>query len=307
MNTTPSTTSNFSDTRAPARAIGALVKLATLAMAITAGTNVHAADWSDNSVSWRAGNRFAEPFKPNDISKHILAYTHASGGQYGSDFLNIDYLMSNQDDPKTFGSDSGAKEVYLTYRHTVDLAALTGHDMKFGPIRSVGITAGIDLNSKSDSGYNSRKRMLVLGPTLSFDVPGFFNLGLHWLHESNHPSVSPGAFDPGFPDSRYTYKTHPQLAASWATPIGAWSFEGYANLIDEKGRSETGAKTATEFNIDMKLIRDIGTWFDQAPRRWRAGVEYQYWNNKFGNSDRTVGAIGGNTAKTPMLRIEYHF
>jgi hypothetical protein len=31
---------------------------------------------------------------------------------------------------------------------------------------------------------------------------------------------------------------------------------------------------------------------------------YQYWKNKFGNSDHNNP---GATARTPMLRAEYHF
>ena len=41
------------------------------------------------------------------------------------------------------------------------------------PSQDVRIT---DINTKDDAGYNSKKRMLVAGPTLMLDVPGFFNL-----------------------------------------------------------------------------------------------------------------------------------
>ena len=54
---------------------------------------------------------------------------------------------------------------------------LGGRDFKAGPIRGWGLTAGFDWNTKNDAGYNSRKRMWVLGPTVSFDVPGFLNSG----------------------------------------------------------------------------------------------------------------------------------
>ncbi|MBA9873449.1 outer envelope protein, partial [Ralstonia insidiosa] len=35
----------------------------------------------------------------------------------------------------------------------------------------------------------------------------------------------------------------------------------------------------------------------------RAGIEYQYWRNKFGNP----ASVPGSLAKTPMVRVEYHF
>ena len=39
---------------------------------------------------------------------------------------------------------------------------------------------------------------------------------------------------------------------------------------------------------------------------FRVGLEYQYWKNKFGNSAATTGNVG-QTARTPMVRAEYHF
>jgi hypothetical protein len=38
---------------------------------------------------------------------------------------------------------------------------------------------------------------------------------------------------------------------------------------------------------------------------FRVGFEYQYWKNKFGNSEAVAGP--GTLAKTPMVRAEYHF
>ncbi|MDB5951354.1 MAG: outer envelope protein, partial [Massilia sp.] len=58
-----------------------------------------AAEWSDTSLSWRIGSRFAEPFNPLPIRKNIFALTHSSGYQYGSNFFNVDLLQSDSNDP----------------------------------------------------------------------------------------------------------------------------------------------------------------------------------------------------------------
>jgi len=264
-----------------------------------------AEDFSDNAIGWRYGTRFREPFNSQDIAKNIVSYTHADSRGYGGNFLNIDVLKSDSRDPATAGSTAGALEAYVVYRHTFDLGKLGGRDLAAGPARSFGLTAGFDFNQKHDADYNSKKRMLVLGPTVMLDVPGFFNVSVLQLWESNNPSVSPGAFNPGYPGHRYYYRPHPMLNAVWAVPVGSspLSLEGYANFIAAKGRDETGHGTAPETNIDMQLMYDL-----DAPRKsFRAGLEYQYWHNKFGNSDATVAPYGGNTARTPMVRAEYHF
>jgi hypothetical protein len=56
----------------------------------------------------------------------------------------------------------------------------------------------------------------------------------------------------------------------------------------------------------MQLMYDIGARLGTAKNTFRVGVEYQLWNNKFGNIAMTTGNKG-QRASTPMVRAEYHF
>jgi nucleoside-specific outer membrane channel protein Tsx len=262
------------------------------------------ADWSDTYIGYRTGSKFAEPFNPNDIKKNIINLAHVSGYKYGTNFFNVDFLMSDEKDPGGAGATSGAQEVYIVYRHTLDIEKVTGTPMKFGPVRGVGLTLGFDVNTKNDAGYNSRKRMLVVGPTLMMDVPGFLNVSLLLLEESNAPyNTFTNTATP-----RYDYKTHPMLNLAWAIPLSKdipVSFEGFANFITSKGDNELGGDTAAETNIDMQVMYDVSSHWG-AKGKFKVGLEYQYWKNKFGN-DASGAAGSGAFAKTPMLRAEYHF
>lgn len=265
-----------------------------------------AADWSDTYVGWRIGNKFAEPFNPDDIRKHVVNVGHVSGYTYGTNFFNVDLLLSDDKDPAGAGSTDGAQEAYLLYRHTLDLEKVSGRPFKLGPVRGLGLTAGFDLNTKNDAGYNSKKRMLVAGPTVFLDVPaGFVNVSLLALWESNAPyNTFTNTATP-----RYRYDTHPMLNVVWAIPFGLGlpaSFEGYANFIGAKGKDEFGGDTKPETNIDMQLMFDLSGPLGAAKNRFRVGIEYQYWRNKFGN-DHKGPAGRGAFAKTPMIRAEYHF
>lgn len=264
-----------------------------------------AADWSDTSISWRYGTRFAEPYNPEHIKKHIFALTHASGYKYGSNFFNVDLLQSDETDPASLTQNEGAQEAYIVYRHLLDIGALRGTEMRYGPVKGVGLTLGFDWNTKNDVGYNSRKRMLVAGPTLMWDVPGFLNTSLLLLRESNAPS---GAFPPiSTVNGRYTYDTHAALSVTWGIPVAEKvSFEGYGMFIGAKGRDEVGNGTGAETNIDMALMYDLSADLGQPKNRFRVGIEYQFWNNKFGNTRYTTGGRG-QRASTPMVRAEYHF
>lgn len=263
-----------------------------------------AAQWSDTSIGVRHGTKFREPFIAEDITKTIVDLQHASGYKYGTNFFNVDLLMSDHNDPASPGSSAGAQEAYVVYRHFLDAGKVMGRDFKAGPIRGWGLTAGFDWNTKNDAGYNSRKRMLVLGPTVSFDVPGFLNVGVLELWESNAPSNDYTATSV----PRYHYDAHPMLTAAWSIPVASLplSFEGYADFIASKGKDEFGSQTAPETHFDVQLMWNAGALVGAPPMTWRVGVEYEYWKNKFGNSWH--GPAGhGAFAETPMVRAEYHF
>ncbi len=281
-----------------------LTRAAICAATLTCAFATQAATFSDTSIGYRYGTDFSEPFNKEHISKDILNLNHVSGYKYGTNFFNVDMLLSDSKDPAGAGSTNGAQEIYVVYRNTVDLEKVTGSAYKFGPVRGVGLTGGFDLNTKTDAGYNSKKRMLVAGPTLMMDVPGFLNISLLALVESNAPySTFSKVSTP-----RYTYDTHAMLSAAWGIPLGktGLSFEGFANFIDAKGKDEKGFDTAAETNVDMQLMYDLSPLIGAAPKSLKAGLEYQYWHNKFGNNS-SGAAGGGAAANTPMVRVEYHF
>lgn len=288
------------------RIAGRMYQFATCAaLALIAISPVaRAADWSDTYLGYRYGTQFREPFNKNDISKNIINVGHASGYKYGSQWFNADFLISDNKDPAGAGSTNGAHQVYFKYRNTLDLEKTTGNAFKFGVVKGVGLTVGLDFDAKNDAGYNSKKRQLALGPTVSFDVPGFLTVGLVQLWESNAPyNTFTKVSTP-----RYSYKPHPSLQASWNLPIGSdtgFSLEGYGNLTAAKGKDEFGAQTATEINIDTQVMYDLGRLYGSKGGP-KLGLQYQYWRNKFG-ADHNGAAGSGAIAKTPMIRFQYHF
>jgi nucleoside-specific outer membrane channel protein Tsx len=266
---------------------------------------VRAADWSDTALSLRYGTKFAEPYdndsngKRVDITKEIIALTNATGFKYGTTFVNIDFLQSDHNDPGGgIAGNPGAQEVYGVFRGTFDLGKITGAKLAMGPIRGYAVTAGFDVNTKND-GYASKKRLIVFGPTVEMEVPGFLNLSVLLFDESNAPAAI---------HRRYHYKNHATFEADWGIGIGdlPLSFNGYAQFITSKGKDEFGAQTAPESHIDADLMLDAGSLAGLSKKTWLVGVEYEYWHNKFGNNAK--GPAGeGATASTPMVRVEYHF
>jgi hypothetical protein len=265
-----------------------------------------AAEWSDTQLSVRYGTKFAEPYNNHpdgsrvDIDKIIFGLTHVSGYKYGSNFFNVDILQSDKNDPGDgIAGNPGAQEAYIVYRTLLDFGKVSGKSLKMTGVRGFGLTAGFDMNAKND-GYASKKRMFVIGPTVMFEVPGFLNLSALYFDESNAPNGIP---------SRYHYKGHGAVELDWGLPLGKLPlfFQGYALYIGSKGTNEFGGPTKPETHIDMSVMYDLGGAVGWAPKTFNIGVGFEYWKNKFGNPSDSANAGEGATARTPMIRFEYHF
>ena len=72
--------------------------LAALATAFAA-PSAQALTWSDTFIGYRYGTEFREPNNRNDVEKHVLQFTHASGYSVGQNFVNLDVFQSDDMDP----------------------------------------------------------------------------------------------------------------------------------------------------------------------------------------------------------------
>lgn len=260
-----------------------------------------AADWSDTFLGYRTGNQFREPGIADPVAKNIIQLGHVSGWAYGTNFFNVDMLMSDKGDPTASGN-GGANEVYVVYRGSLSLGKIHKKDLGFGPVRDISLTAGFDFNSK-DNAFASKKRFLVLGPTFHFAVPkGFWDLSLFACHEQNYNGIVGQSVD---------FKTTYQIATAWGIPfqmgpVGA-EFKGYANYEGAKGKDGFGIDTKPETLANLSLLVDL-TPLVGGKGKVYAGPGFEYWNNKFGgpNNDGPAPAINKRVT-APMLQVQIHF
>ncbi|MEH6458351.1 hypothetical protein [Chitinimonas sp. JJ19] len=259
-------------------------------LALVCGT-VAAANWSDPFIGMRYGTDYAEPGNTKDISKRIVQLQYVGGFAYGDNFVNLDLLFSDADDPARNGG--GAREAYLVYRNTLSFSAIRGKPVKFGPVRDVGWMTGIDLNTK-DTRFAPRKKLFVTGPKLRFDVPGFWDVSLLFMKERNNN---------GIVGRKVNFDATWGVSTAWSFPISTsvpLKFKGFANYIDEKGKDGFGVQTEPETLLESALLADVSKFYDKKNQLW-AGVGYQYWRNKFGNRPGN-----GTEAKVPQLLLEFH-
>jgi len=274
-----------------------------VALLIGCALPVAAEESSDTFIGYRYGSTFREPHNPDDITKNIVQFSHASTYRYGSNYLNIDYFKSDSKDPASGTGSSGASEFYLTYRHQLQYGKVTGTPLAFGVIRDVALTAGFDLNTK-DTTLGPRKQVIVVGPTLKFDVPGFLDVGLWYYRERNHCGIPP-CLEPGA-HSDLTFDATYMLNATWGIPFEVGSvplkFQGFVNLVGPKGKDYTGHDTAQETLMRTSLMVDVGQVLAGRKNMAYVGLGYEYWHNKYGNQPGV-----GTKVNAPQLQVELHF
>ena len=261
--------------------------------------------FSDTSIGYRFSTEFKEPAirNPNNpngtpITKNIVSITHADAWKYGSNFLNLDYLRSDHNDPANKTRD-GAEELYFVYRGQLSPDEIFATKLfPTGLIRDITFEAGFDRNTKNTK-FASQKWLVVAGPNIHFNVPGFLNVGLHYAQEWNHNGVvgKYTQFDPTF-----------EMEAVYSFPLAFTKLplriEGFTNLVTPKGRDLFGVKTQLEILSQTRLTLDVGAVAFDKPNFLDLSIGFQYWYNKFGNDHtKTKGSI----ENAPFVATRIHF
>ncbi len=152
-----------------------------------------------------------------------------------------------------------------------------------------------------------RKRLVVAGPTLKFNLPaGFLDLSLLAGKEWNHCGL---AF---CTDHEHGFDAQWILSAAWGIPFQAGpvplKFQGFINYNSEKGKDYSGVKTEAETLMRTSLIVDVGQMAAGRKNTLLLGVGYELWLNKFGNHTTAAGVTKpGINTYAPTLQVEWHF
>lgn len=247
-----------------------LVPACSMAVLLAASA-ANAENWSDTEISLLHGTKYHDNGNDTDIGKTIITLQHASGYQYGRNFFFVDMFKSN-------GADNNNGEVYGEYYHTLSWSKLSGKNLPGTMIKDIGLTAGINYGAKNST-FGSNPKVLLLGPTFDFNMPGFtfFNVDVLAYRDS-------GSFN-GFGGGKLCgeTKTSYQITPAWKAPFtigeAKFSFEGFVDIIGKHGTCER------QILAQPQLRWDVGNHFGKSDRVF-LGIEYQYWHNKFGVAGR---------------------
>lgn len=248
----------------------------TLSTALAAPT-VTAEIWGNTEVQLQALGELERVGSGGTADTTIITFQHAGGWEYGDNFFFMDYSRYSENNDGNFPV-SDSSELYGEWYSNFSLGAITGKNLSFGPVKDIGVVAGLNFAPEVNSAW------VLPGVRFALDLPGFAFAQIDvtgYVHQGGG-SADSSVFTIVDEDSSF------MIDFSWAYPfkIGAtsWSIEGHLEYID--GRTQTNNFGSTELEswilFQPQVRLDLGEVLGQKAQRLFVGIEYQYWKNKLG-------------------------
>ena len=224
--------------------------------------------WNSENVALLTGDNYTV----DDPRQTTMTVEHASAWAWGD-------LFGFADITRYHDSDRGTS-IYSEITPRVSMSWLTDSRWSTGIVKDVLIATTVEMGS-------GPVENLLLGPGLSLDVAGFDFLNLNIQYRIPHQGQSQGWM----------------LGTAWAWRTAAlgstFVFDGYADwIVTDRG----GSNSNLHFSPQLKF--DLGPWLGISPEHWYAGIEYDYWSNKYGIPDSDVFETNQNTLSA-MVQLKF--
>ena len=242
-------------------------------------TSTMAETWGVTEIQLQLGGEFDSTGAPGKSTGTVTTFLHAGGWEYGDNFFFINH--------SSYAGKNGladSKDLYGEWYSNFSLGAITGKDLSFGPIKDIGIVAGVNYAPDVDSTW------ALPGVNLALDLPGFAFATLNltaFIHASGADTSLAGDFNAPFSiiDEGNSF----MVDFAWAYPfkLGAtsWNLEGHLEYVDgnRKQVSNFGTTELESWVLFQPQLRlDIGELMGTPSNRLFTGLKYQYWRNKLG-------------------------
>lgn len=184
-------------------------------------------------------------------ARNILTLQHANAWRYGDNFFFFDTYQA-------FGgvNDQAGTDIYGELHPRLSGGKIFDCDLSLGPISDI-LLAG-ELN------FSRGWRAYFYGLGFDLDLPRFKFFAINFFVRDDDTIEDDSTF---------------QISPSWSLPFvlgeTRWEFGGF---LDYAGSEGVGVANLL---AQPHLLLDVGRFWAQADTLW-LGIEYQYWQNKFG-------------------------
>lgn len=227
--------------------------------------------WQDNSITLLAGNNY----KLDPSTQQTLTFEHASGWTFGDLFFFVD--GTHFDGDKDINGNDWA--YYGEFAPRFSAGKILNKDLSFAFIKDVNLATCWEFGKNTDSNY-------LIGPGFDLDIPtfDFFQLNLYQRFERGSNEFE-----------RYQVTT----AWKYTLPLGKSAFvcDGFMDWVFGEG--------TTHVHFCPQLKFDVGVFAGIKERKLFAGIEYDYWKNKYGVASGNPGPDSDQNTFSWILK--YHF
>lgn len=230
---------------------------------LLAGSASDALAWTSSSLSLLKGWDYAL----GDKERTIATFEMANGWEYGDNFFFFDYTnLSGDRDGQTLPN------IYGEYAPRLSIGKITGKNLSVGPIEDVLLAGQLEM------GENINRRLYGLG--FDLDVPGmdYFQFNTYVRDDTDLPGNTWQV--------TLVWGSHFDLANT------KWLFKGHFDYAGSEGG------VGHNINSAPQLLLDVGDFWGASDRLY-AGVEYQYWKNKYG--------VEGADEHNPQAMVTWKF
>ncbi len=239
---------------------------AAVAAAMTSAVAQAEVYWSDASVSYLQAGEYKVPMSPNSPNdttegRQIITIEYANGTSWGDVFFFTDFSRS------TDGAEY--QSAYSEIQPRWSLGKLTGKQFAFGPVTDVLIATQAEFNNEDNGDTPGDDKNFVntlVGVGVDLKVPGF-----DWFQLN------------GYARQNDKYANNFQLTPVWSS---SFDVAGQRFVIDGFIDYTSGNDDVHEtFHTQTQIKWDMGKTLLGEEKKLYLGVEYEYWDNKFGILD----------------------
>ena len=227
--------------------------------------------WQNNSLSYLYGQHY----RVTPEIQQTLTFEHASNWTVGDLFLFVDYSRYNGQ-----ASANGKNSYYGEFSPRFSLSKTTEKDLSFGVIKDVLIAGTYEFGEGNAESY-----LLGAGVDLALAPFDFFKLNLY----HRFPEQGDGK----------TFQLTPVWKMTFPVGQSRIVFDGFIDWV-----INSDGEYRSNLHINPQIKYDLSDSIGLKPQSLLAGVELDYWKNKFGIQDSS----GFNTdQKAVSLMVKYHF
>ena len=288
--------------------------LMAAAMLLAVAGHARAQGFSDTWMGVRNGFFVANPGGEKgsrDVNKIVVNFGHFDIWDYGSNFVDVDVLFSDANEP-ALNSSGGSTELYGVYRGQLSPDKIFGMNTKIGPFSAINWEIGGDAETENTA-FAPDKKVFVTGPNFHIDLPdfGFITMGVHFYKEWSNNGIAGGLAPLHIPGSNFhtpvNFAPAPEFEFVWLYHMG-WTglpldFQGFMNVVLPKGINGFGGNTYTEILAVPRLSLDFGKLIGMKPHKTILFLQAELWEHKFGNPSE----LSGSNEVSPQIGVEYHF